>query len=88
MSVQTETAVLLAGEYIITGHGYGEGMDYYLTVLGPDGRATDQKVYWTWSKTAYQVAEEAAAQHLGDRVEVGRIARTRELSGEYIVTMG
>lgn len=88
MSVQTQSPVLLAGEYFVTGQGYGQGVDYYLTVVGPDGRATDQKVYWTWSKTAHQVAEEAVAQHLGDHVAVARTAPTRGYSGEFVVTMG
>jgi hypothetical protein len=88
MSVQPDAAGLLAGEYVATGYGYGDGLDYYLTVTGPDGRASRQKVYWTWAKTAHQVAEEAVVGHLGGLGSLHRTAPTRDAQDGYIVTMG
>lgn len=88
MSAQSEPAIHLAGEYLVANQGSGQGLDHYLQVVGPDGRATDQKVYWTYSKTPHQVAEEAVAAHLGHHVEMRRTAPTRESpDGGYIVTV-
>lgn len=86
MTTQTSTAVR-SGEYVVTGHGYGDGWDYYLTVTGPDGTTTEHKLYWTYSKTPFQVAEEAVALRVG---AAGRlVAPTRQdfQSGDYVVTL-
>ncbi len=89
MSVRTEARTVVAGEYLVLSKGYGQGLDYYVEVVGPDGRATDQKLFWTYSKTAHQVAEEAVAGHLGHHAATRRTAPTRESSGGgYIVTVG
>lgn len=65
MTTESSTSAAPAGEYRVTTLRQGQGMDQYLTVVGPDGRSSDQKVYQSYSMTRFQVAEQAVAQHLG-----------------------
>lgn len=87
MSAHSEPTVGVAGEYVVVNQGSGQGIDYYLQVVGPDGRASEQKVYWMYSMTPYQVAEKAVAAHLGVEA-VRRSAATRPAPERgYVVTV-
>ncbi|WP_114907847.1 hypothetical protein [Ornithinimicrobium murale] len=87
MEILSEVPGLKAGEHFVVEHEAGEGDTYRLTVLGPDGRSSEQTVLWTWSKTAQQVAEEAVAGHLGRPGDARPTAPTRGTGGSYVVTM-
>ena len=89
MTTQTETVTVQStGEYRVTTQRRGQGIDYYLRVTGPDGRTSEQKVYWWYSMTPYQVAEAAVAAHLGQELDPMRRNPTREhRDGGYVVTL-
>lgn len=88
MTAQQTTLTAVAGEYRVLTTRRGQGIDYYLTVIDPKGRSSEQKVIWTYSMTPYQVAETAVAQHLGhDDWQLGRATRTAPDRG-YLVTVG
>lgn len=87
VTAQQTTMPTVDGEYRVLTERRGQGIDYYLTVVDPEGRSSDQKVYWTYSMTPYQVAETAVAQHLGhDDWRLGRATRTAPDRG-YLVTV-
>jgi len=87
MSTQSEPRTYPAGEYQVTTQRSGQGIDYYLKVVGPDGRTSEQKVYWMYSMTPHQVAEEAVAGHVG-QPGAERAAATRQApDGGYVVTL-
>lgn len=87
MSAQSEPVIHIAGEYQVVSRGSGQGIDYYLHVVGPDGRESEQKVYWTYSMTPHQVAEKAVAGHVGSEA-LRRAAATRsDPDGGYVVTL-
>jgi hypothetical protein len=87
MTTQDELTTQPSGEYLVMTQRSGQGIDYYLQVVGPDGRASEQKVYWLYSMTPHQVAEEAVAGHVGRR-DAQRAAATRQSpDGGYIVTL-
>jgi hypothetical protein len=89
MTAQSESRVHTAGEYVVTNERSGQGIDYYLRVVGPDGRETEQKVYWTYSMTPHQVAEAAVAGHVGFDGTLPKHTPTREgATGGYVVTLG
>lgn len=90
MTAQSQPEVCTTGEYVVTNERSGQGIDYYLRVVGPDGRESEQKVYWTCSMTPHQVAEAAVAGHLGLSGPVRKSVPTREsaVGGAYVVTMG
>ncbi len=89
MSTDTEpTSQAVAGDYQVVKQRQGEGIDCYLRVTGPDGRSTEQKVYWLYSMTPFQVAEAAVAGHLGPE-QVTRPTTSREdpNGGGFVVTV-
>lgn len=89
MTAKSSTLTTLSGDYRVTRRRRGKGIDYYLTVVGPDGRSTEQKVYWTYSLTPFQVAEKAVRQHLGhDDLRLAAPTREDINQGGYLVTLG
>ena len=86
MSTQSEPVISLAGEYHVVTQRRGDGIDYYLRVVGPDGRETEQKVYWMYSMTPHQVAEAAVAKHVGEAALWPVVTRENP-EGGYVVTV-
>ncbi|GAA4872387.1 hypothetical protein [Serinicoccus chungangensis] len=91
MTVQnTSTTRSVTGAYRVTQQRQGAGIDYYFRVSGPDGRASEQKVYWYPSMTPLQVAEAAVAAHLeadGGPQAITATARQDLNEGGFVVTL-
>ena len=89
MSTQTATTTGITGEYLVIAHSRGHGIDHYLEVVGPDGRTSEQRVYWLHSMTPCDVAEAAVDGHLGIHRPLKHRRPTRESGdGTFVVTVG
>ncbi|WP_141567475.1 hypothetical protein [Serinicoccus profundi] len=91
MTVQsTSTTGTITGTYRVTRQSQGAGIDYYFRVSGPDGRASEHKVYWYPSMTPLQVAEAVVAARLEVDVatQVTTTTARQDLNeGGFVVTL-
>lgn len=91
MTVQsTSTTGSITGTYRVTRQSQGAGIDYYFRVSGPDGRASEHKVYWYPSMTPLQVAEAVVAARLeadGATQVTTATARQDLNEGGFVVTL-
>ncbi|GAA1186830.1 hypothetical protein GCM10009584_31240 [Ornithinimicrobium humiphilum] len=89
MSTQAATITRLSGEYLVVSRRSGSGIDHYLEVVGPDGRTSEQRVYWLHTMTPADVAEAAVDGHLGVHHPLKHRRPTRQTGeGTFVVTVG
>lgn len=89
MTVHSTLTSAVTGEYRVVQQSQGAGIDFCFRVCGPDGRTSEQKVYWYPSMTAFQVAEAAVAAHLEADGTTATTARARQdlNEGGFVVAL-